>query len=300
MSGICAVIVARDEAYFLPLTLPSVRALADHVFVLDTGSVDGTVDYLQDSGVNFEQRDFGGAYRFDGGSYTGSVGSTDRGPYREMEARNYALDRAAELFAPDWIIRMDADESFHASLFEEMRTGSADAIGFGCEMPVAHTPFMINRDPQSMHGGNLHDPHVFAWRETKARARWEHPPKSHVCLSGLPSARFIDHPVHFHYHRAFGPKSIYTYIYWQASFGGASVGYGARDWMGRPEITASNFRDDKIYRQIMPERFDDQGRFIVPKSVSDYFLPHAMQTDYLPDAHIIEAYRQFITFEGAQ
>ena len=298
---ICVVLVVRDEEFFLPLTLSSVRQYADHVFVLDTGSVDRTMEILRTSGVTYEQKDFGGAYRFDGGSYTGGKGATGKGPYREMEARNYALDRASELFRPDWILRMDADESFHYSLFEAMRNErEMDAMGFGCEMPVGFSPMRLSRLPDSMRtwsGVSLHDPHVFAWRESKHRVRWMHPERQHVCLHGLPPSRVISYPVQFHYHRVFGPKSIYTYLYWERSFAGENLPYGAITWLQNEEITPMNFRDDAIYRKLMPERFDAQGRFKVPKIVVDYFKKDSVITPNKPDQQIVDAWKKFIIYE---
>ena len=301
MSSVTAVLVVRDEEFFLPLTLRSIMQQADHVFVLDTGSADGTMEVLARSGVAHERKDFGGAYRFDGGSYIGGKGSSDAGPYREMEARNYALETAVRLFSPDWILRMDADESFHPRLFEAIRAeGHANAFGFGCEMPVGHSPFTLSRLPESMSspsGAPLHDPHIFAWRERTHRARWSHPAGHHVAISGLPQAKWINEPVHFHYHRAFGPKSIYTYLYWEQAFAGKPVAYGAIDWLVG-EITGQNFRDDKIYRRLMPERFDSAGRFRVPKVVTEYFRDKSVAVHgHTPETFILDAYRNYISYE---
>jgi len=86
--------IAMNEEANLPRTLESVR-WADEIIVVDSGSIDRTVEIAQSFGAKTSYHDFGG----------------------HGEQKNVALD----LCTSDWILLLDADEVLTPELQEEIR-----------------------------------------------------------------------------------------------------------------------------------------------------------------------------------
>ena len=82
---------------FIKESLPRLRELCDDVVVVDTGSTDGTVDYLKDNGYKYK-------------IYTESE--------NEVDQRNYVLDFAREEGA-DWVMTLDCDEVMDETMTKE-------------------------------------------------------------------------------------------------------------------------------------------------------------------------------------
>lgn len=320
--NITAVMVVRDEEYFLPLSLTNILKHVDNVYILDTGSKDNTLTIISDfrdrhpSRIAYDQRDFGGRYSFDNGTIKdvhNNRPDASTGAYREMEARNFAMDRADAIFNPDWIVRMDADESFDKRLFEVIRSDPPNpCIGFSTELPTHYDPVALNRRPEDMHnwsGHILHDPHFFCWNRRKTKVRWQHPPNSHVTLNGpgfgnVATAIIMHEHVHFHWHRVFGPKSIYTILYWERVENAKKVGnhaqipYGWADVTGCKEVNRENIHKTETYKTYTPQRFDSQGRFIVPRIVVDAFRKTSVHCGAKIDDHIMAAWKSFLVYEN--
>src|SRR5262245_43104596 len=85
MPGLSLVMIARNEAHCVERCLSSVRPHVDAMFVLDTGSTDGTPEIARRAGARVER--FGWCADF-------------------SAARNAALQRADA----DWALVLDADE----------------------------------------------------------------------------------------------------------------------------------------------------------------------------------------------
>ncbi len=93
-----ALLVVRDEADILPQTLPAILEWADSVHAFDTGSVDGTWDYLQDAAARDPR--------------VRCVGRETI--YFSIAVTAWLFHRVRARFRDgDWIVRADADE-FHA------------------------------------------------------------------------------------------------------------------------------------------------------------------------------------------
>lgn len=80
--------IVRDEAECLPRCLESVQGVADEIVVVDTGSVDDTVEIARRSGARVEHFPWNGDF---------------------ASARNRSLDLATG----EWILVLDADEELH-------------------------------------------------------------------------------------------------------------------------------------------------------------------------------------------
>ena len=84
---ISACVIAKNEERNLPRWLASMRVFADEMIVVDTGSIDATVEIARAGGAE--------VYHFDWSNNFAA-------------AKNFALDRASG----DWVIFTDADEYF--------------------------------------------------------------------------------------------------------------------------------------------------------------------------------------------
>lgn len=78
--------IARDEEQILPRAIESARGLVDHVYVVDTGSTDGTVEVARDLGATVAEVEWAGF----------------------AAARTAALRLAK---GADWTLMVDADET---------------------------------------------------------------------------------------------------------------------------------------------------------------------------------------------
>lgn len=84
--SISACVICRDEAANIAGWLANVRSFADELVVVDTGSVDGTREFLTENSVSYFSYEWQDDF---------------------AAARNFALDRAHG----DWIVFLDADET---------------------------------------------------------------------------------------------------------------------------------------------------------------------------------------------
>ena len=108
-STLAVIILTKDEAANLPHWLASLAGLAADVFVVDSGSADGTVGLARSLGAEVLSH-----------------------PWTNYATQfNWALDNIET--SADWILRLDADEMLTPELWEALRTGlprmSADVCG---------------------------------------------------------------------------------------------------------------------------------------------------------------------------
>ena len=103
-----ALLVVRDEADILPQTLPAILAWADSVHVFDTGSTDGTWEYVRDLASREARVRCVGREEvlFSVGGVTAWLFDRVRGGFRRG----------------DWVVRADADEFYHVPPTEFVRT----------------------------------------------------------------------------------------------------------------------------------------------------------------------------------
>jgi glycosyltransferase involved in cell wall biosynthesis len=266
--------VIRDEEFYVGMAIQSVIDYVEGIYILDTGSKDGTLEVIEDfqkrypGKIILEQKDFGGSRRFD---------NTPSNFYREMDARNYCLERAEEIFKTvDWFIQLDVDEVYNKrywDCFEEIEKYPI-AISFGHSTNMLSSPYTVmDVDASCSIWGNavtgkrerLFDPHVLAWNRNKLSVGWIHSPGRHVCkvLKGTKSVlkpTFItgDH-VHLHLHRSFGPKSLSGWF---------TLGLGWEDAAKTLNIPLEEINNQKIYEEKFPRNFID-GKFIPPDGIKE-------------------------------
>lgn len=102
---IAGYVIALNEEAVIARCLESLSGAVDHVYVLDSRSTDSTREIARSLGATVEERDFD--------DYSSQ--------------RNHALDRVNELFTPDFVLAIDADEHLQAPSAEVIR--DACAIG---------------------------------------------------------------------------------------------------------------------------------------------------------------------------
>lgn len=186
----------------------------DAMYILDTGSTDGTLEYLK--GLN-NPKIIVEEYSI---KYTPQYEldwTVMPNPFPEVQVRNFALKRAEELLNPKWIIQLDGDEVFLPET-RNIISKNPEALCIGCSTlnPVNDPTEM----PMERRGGfMLYDPHVRIWqannnvlhmRNSAFNDREIHciPSQENFRnhLFHHPKIKFIDDAIHFHLHWLYGRK----------------------------------------------------------------------------------------------
>jgi glycosyltransferase involved in cell wall biosynthesis len=267
------------------MALESLIENVDGIFILDTGSTDGTQQVIKEyarqyPNISFEFKHFGADKRF-------GIG------FMEKDARQYAMSKALDLFKPQWIIQCDADEVYNDRYFEIVNEiyGKFTTFAHSTSMPVTPCRMSNNSvDYRMMAGKKMFDPHIRSW-DTKLDFRWVHYPSEHATLRnftggverGIPETfSTMDH-VHFHLHRAFGPKSLYT---WFVNKFDISKELG---------LSPDQFINPKIYEERFPENFKN-GRFIPPQDFMDMKLAMSEPITHKLPSYTLHKWNQWWIF----
>jgi Glycosyl transferase family 2 len=137
---VSAVLIVRDEEAVLDDCLGSLSGVVDEIVVVDTGSVDGTLDICRDHGVQLSHYAWRDNF---------------------AEARNVSLDRATG----DWILYIDADERLidadRSSLESLLRGAEQVAFRVLLRPHLSMTPYREYRlwrnDPRIRFEGRMHE-----------------------------------------------------------------------------------------------------------------------------------------------
>jgi glycosyltransferase involved in cell wall biosynthesis len=131
--------IAMNEEANLPRTLASVR-WADEIILVDSGSVDRTIEIAESFGAKTSYHDFGG----------------------HGEQKNVALD----LCTSDWILLLDADEVLTPALQDEITKLLADEPEYGAYW-ISRLNLIFGR--WMRHGGFYPDHKLRLFRRGEAR-----------------------------------------------------------------------------------------------------------------------------------
>ena len=242
--------VVKDDEFYVGMTLESMMDYISGMFILDTGSTDKTPEIIKfyehkyPGKIVTMKREFGSDKEFRFGP-----------KYLEADARNFAMDNCKAFFQPDWMIQVDSDEVYNEKFFEILEScyGKYDLLGHSTELPTSISTTSANpADMSEWSGVRLFDPHVRA-HSAKVNAKWIYRIGAHVLLVVESQNRFITQEhVHFHLHRAFGPKCIGTYITnFRCAYEGAAV---------ELKVPLNKIFDQKYMEERFPDWFEN-GKF---------------------------------------
>lgn len=119
METLSVAIICRDESANLPAWLAAVKAVADEVVAVDSGSTDDTVNILSQAGARVEHRRWSGY----------------------SDQRNFA----AEMCKGDWILFLDADERPDADLIAALKRLKAEPPPKENAFDLAYKVFFFGR-----------------------------------------------------------------------------------------------------------------------------------------------------------
>ena len=204
-----AYVCVKDDAYYIDMALKSVAPHVEGIYVQDQNSTDGTPDIVREMQKLFPDK---------------IVLENENQPlpkfdpdYNEVWFRNKALGRAIEVFAPDFICKLDADELITEFFFTSVR--SLDLTNYNA-VCVSESRFMsrtlVSAD-QEIYGFHRkghwnYGGHVLFWKVALG-TRYHHNPDFaghfHPILSPDPSPHhWLPGVCHIHLHRTFGPKAF--------------------------------------------------------------------------------------------
>lgn len=96
MISLSAFVICCNERERIPLTIQSLKSVAQEIVVVDSGSTDGTVQYLKDQGIN--------------------------AVYHPWEGYVSQKIYAQSLCTNDWVLTLDADEELSGGLIGEIKS----------------------------------------------------------------------------------------------------------------------------------------------------------------------------------
>lgn len=162
MTALTVIILTKDEALHITRAITSVRAIADQIMVVDSGSTDGTVTLAQKAGAHVLEN-----------------------PWTKYAIQfNWALGQISD--ATDWVLRLDADEFVTPELAAQIKqrlptiADKTNGIHIGRRMCFQGQPIR--------HGGLFPTPMLRLFRAGQGRCenRWM---DEHIIVDG-PTVRW--------------------------------------------------------------------------------------------------------------
>jgi hypothetical protein len=220
MRKIVSLSVLNNEATFVKDLIEFHMPFLDAMYCLDTGSNDGTLEYLKSVARNNPKliveeypEKFTPEYHLDWCNM--------KAPFFEVDVRNHAIQRTEELYPDSFILQTDGDDIWLPKIRQVLEDLPADASFLGCS---THNPVVpLSSLPKERRGNcDLVDPHVRCWKTGKLvqymknPAFRNHPNDQMHCIPGTklfprhlflhPETRFTTEPLNFHLHWVFGEK----------------------------------------------------------------------------------------------
>lgn len=202
--------IINNEIDFIKEIIEYHLSFVDGMYILETGSTDGTLEYLKNLNhpkVVVEE------YPIKYSTEYHLAWEEMKQPFPERDVRNYAINRAREAFKPDWLIQLDGDEVFLAETKKII-----DKVN-PC-LSISHSTLNPVGDPTTHRkefrkGYHLYDPHCRIWNcqyqiEYILNPAF-HGKKQYHCIPSLAErGRHIFHE----YGNLFVPDNIHFHLHW--------------------------------------------------------------------------------------
>lgn len=220
MSKIISLTVCCNEATFIKDIVEHHLPFLDAMYFLDTGSSDGTLEYLK-SVARTNPKLIVEEYPIKYIPEYHLNWDEMKNPFKEVDVRNHAIQRTEELYPDSFILQTDGDDIWLPKVREVIEHLPADTSFLGCS---THNPVVsLASLPKERRGGiELLDPHVRCWKTgrmvqyMKNTAFRNHPNDQMHCIpctkifpSHLflhPQTRFTAEPLNHHLHWMYGEK----------------------------------------------------------------------------------------------
>ena len=208
---LAAHMVVKDDAYYIDMALKSVAPNVEGIYVQDQSSTDETVEVVKEVQKLFPDK---------------IVLETVEQPYErfhkdynEVEYRNRAVEKTIELFNPDFMCKLDADEIITQSFFDNIRNlGNIHEFNSVCVSESRFISRKLVSADQEVYGFKVdghwyYGGHVLFWRVSLG-VRYHHNPAFpgchfHPIMSPDPQPSYwLPGNFHIHLHRTFGPKAF--------------------------------------------------------------------------------------------
>lgn len=213
MSTIASWTILNNEIDFLPDILEHHLPWLDFMYFLDTGSTDGSLEFLRLQAEN-NPKIIVQEYHTKFTPQYDKKWEEMSNPFPEVEVRNYALEQVEKLGC-EWLIQLDGDEVFLSSTREIIERNLQYSIfGHSTINPVEE----LKKHPiERRHGNILYDPHARIWK-SNLKIRYQNNPafksKQYHCIPILngkhiyhsPKIKFFSELIHFHLHWLYGKK----------------------------------------------------------------------------------------------
>ncbi len=206
--------IVLDEISFIKDLVEYHLPFLDGMYFLDTGSTDGTLEYLQGLAKENSKIIVEEYHTKFKSQYNVEWEKTDDS-FPESEVRNHAIQRCEELLKPDWLIQIDGDEVFlmpqTVKLIEKYKDKDCISIS------TINSFEYLDKHPIEMRNGiKMWDPHCRVWKSGKG-FRYEKNPRvqaAYHCIPCFNGKHLYHHPnnvfdgkiLMFHLHWAYGKK----------------------------------------------------------------------------------------------
>ncbi|MBC8233050.1 glycosyltransferase family 2 protein [bacterium] len=245
MQKLACWIICRNDGYYIDMAIKSVLPNVAGIYILDNGSDDNTIDVIKSfhsDKIVLEQQRYDTPFADSEGDI-----SAENHPYwrwdeqydgnsLEAQTRNYAVQRCHDIFNPDWLLNLDADEVVTKTLFNRLNQldlNIVTSIDHSTERFIDSQH--IAREPGTW-GYMRYDPHIRFWKATTpmkwlrqykeyghvriigpqeitdgnkfSPSKWSNEWIEHCRAYGEENRVFLYDILHIHLHRMFGPKSV--------------------------------------------------------------------------------------------
>lgn len=208
--------IVNNEIDFIEDIIDYHSNWVDQMYILDTGSTDGTLETLQKKSLTNDKLIVEEYHTKYIPEYE-TPWETMKNPFPEVEIRNYAIGRCKELCKPDWLIQLDGDEIFLKETKESILSNSkAVALNHSTLNPACDTS---THRKEFRFGHHFYDPHSRIWNARYAIEYIKNDKlgdKQYHCnptikgwnrhLFETPGTIWIKNNLHIHLHWIYGKK----------------------------------------------------------------------------------------------